>query len=132
MTPEQHPWQQAITICSARHDWPTNVVSHLKFTSHYWTAESCVALARDIGWRHTPTPWELEPMRRCCLTHSFDWYGHFLALAEGTLEVVGRITPRCQVEEQIDHLTALLVGETPPAPRYLNNRIRFSTRNLVH
>ncbi len=71
-------------------------------------------------------------MRRCCLTHSFDWYGHFLALAEGTLEVVGRITPRCQVEEQIDHLTALLVGETPPAPRYFNNRIQFSTRNLVH
>ena len=132
MTPEQPPWQQAITICSARHDWPTDVVSHLKFISHYWTAESSVALARDIGWRHTPTPWELEPMRRCCLTHSFDWYSHFLALAQGTLEVVGRITPRCQVEEQIDHLTAVLVGGTQPVPRYLNNRIRFSTKNLVH
>jgi len=132
MTPEQPPWQQAIAICRARHDWPTDVVSHLKFISHYWTMESSVALARDIGWRHTPTPWELEPMRRCCLTHSFDWYSHFLALAQGTLEVVGRITPLCQVEEQIDDLTAVLVGGTQPVPRYLNNRIRFSTKNLVH
>jgi len=132
MTPELPPWHQAITICSARHDWPTDVVSHLKFISHYWTMESSVALARDIGWRHTPTPWELEPMRRCCLTHSFDWYSHFLALAQGTLEVVGRITPLCQVEEQIDDLTAVLVGGTQPVPRYLNNRIRFSTNNLVH
>ena len=111
MTPEQPPWQQAITICSARHYWPTDVVSHLKLMSHHWTAESSVALARDIGWRHTPTPWELEPMRRCCLTHSPVWYGHFLALTQGTLEVVGRVTPRRQVVEKIHYLAEQLTGE---------------------
>jgi len=132
MSQEQPPWQQAIRICRARQHWRIDVVNHLQLISRHWTAESSVALARDIGWRDTPTPWELEPMRRCCLTHSAVWYDHFLSLAQGTLEAVGRVTPRYQVEQKIEYLTTLIVGVPSSPTRYPGRQIQLSTGPILH
>ena len=132
MSQEQPPWQLAITICRARKHWPIDVVNHLELISRHWTAESSVALARDIGWPDTPTPWELEPMRRCCLAHSPLWCDHFFSLAQGTLEAVGRVTPHYQVEQKIGYLSTLIVGLPSSPARYSGRQIRLATGPILH
>lgn len=108
MVKSEAPWRQAIHLCRSRYQWPCAVVDEFIQISTFWTAESVLALARDYGWKHTPTPWELEPLRLCCLTTEKSTWDYALALAETTFEVTARIRSRYGVEQQLKQLQATM------------------------
>ena len=117
MAQPKAPWRQAIHLCHSRYQWPCAVVDEFIQISTPWTAESVLALARDYGWTHTPTPWELEPLRLCCLTTEKSTSDYAFTLAETTFEVTGRIRSRCSVKQQLKQLQAKMscIG-LPKAP----------------
>jgi len=104
MIEPEAPWRQAIHLCRSRYQWPRAVVDEFIQISTPWTAESVLALARDYGWKYTPTPWELEPLRLCCLTTKKSTALYALALAEIAFEVTGRISSRYDVGQRLKQL----------------------------
>ena len=106
MVQPETPWRQAIHLCRSRYQWPCTVVDEFIQISTPWTAESVLALARDYGWKYAPTPWELEPLRLCCLTTEKSTSDYALTLAETTFDVTGRLRSRYSVTQHLKQLQA--------------------------
>ena len=109
MVQPETPWRQAIHLCRSRYQWPCTVVDEFIQISTPWTAESVLALAHDYGWKSTPTPWELEPLRLCCLTTEKSTSDYALTLAETTFDVTGRLRSRYSVTQHLKQLQAKMI-----------------------